>query len=72
MTPDALRLISSYSSGAASAVDVRRALGDVTFGDLLMLLGEAGLCLPASPVEGREADLARAREWMFPAHDLAA
>ena len=72
MTPDELRLISSYSSGATSARDVRLDLGGASFGDLLKLLGAAGLPLPPSPTEGREDDLARAREWMFPKHDIAA
>ena len=36
------------------------------YGDVLRLLGEAGLPLPRAPVAGREETIARARAWMFP------
>ena len=55
-----------YSQGTLSAMDLRRRLGDATFGDVLRLLGQENLPLPiASPV-GREATIARARRWLFP------
>jgi len=40
----------------------------MTFGEVLMLLGEADLPLPhASPI-GREEQIESAREWMFRKH----
>jgi hypothetical protein len=58
----------AYSKGAMTAIELRRRLGDASYGDVVRLLGEENLPLPRAPVEGREADLARARAWMFPKH----
>src|SRR5271165_4225260 len=46
----------------------RIASESATYGDVLRLLGEAGLPLPRAPVEGREDQIRRAHEWMFPKH----
>lgn len=56
----------AYSAGRMTAIEARRRLGDVGFGDLLRRLADAGLALPKAPVTGREERLARAREWLFP------
>jgi len=58
--------LEAYSRGELTAIALRRRLGDASFGDVLMLLGEAGLPLPRAPVAGREAQIERARSWMFP------
>ena len=49
-----------------SAIDLRRRLGNATYGEVMIRLANAGLPLPRAPVEGREADIARARAWLFP------
>ena len=56
------------SKGAMTAIELRRRLGDASYGDVLRLLSEENLPLPRAPVERREADCARARAraWMFP------
>ncbi len=58
--------LAAYSKGAMTAIELRRRLGDASYGDVVRLLSEENLPLPRAPVEGREADLARARAWMFP------
>jgi hypothetical protein len=60
------RALEAFSRGEMAALELRRRLGDATFGEVLLLLGEAGLPLPRAPVEGREDQIRRAREWMFP------
>jgi hypothetical protein len=65
--PD-LRALEAYSSGEMTALELRRRLGGVSYGDVLRLLGEAGLPLPHAPVAGRERQLQRARDWLFPQH----
>ena len=61
-------LVESYSHGEMTALDLRRRLGNATYGDILLLLSEADLPLPRAPTAGREETLKRAREWMFPKH----
>jgi hypothetical protein len=51
-----------------TALELRRRLGGASYGDVLRLLGEAELPLPRAPEAGREAQIARARAWMFPKH----
>lgn len=51
-----------------TAIELRRRLHDASYGEVLRLLSEAGLPLPRAPVAGREAQIARARAWMFPKH----
>lgn len=58
--------LAAFSRGELSAVDLRRRLGEATFGEVLRRLGERGLPLPRASTAGREADIARARAWMFP------
>ncbi len=58
--------LEAYSRCEITAIDLRRRLGGATYGDVLLLLGEAGLPLPRAPVAGREDQIARARAWMFP------
>jgi hypothetical protein len=55
-----------YAAGRITALEARRGLGNVGFGDLLRSLADAGLSLPRAPVTGREAKLARARDLLFP------
>lgn len=62
------RLLESYSQGTMTALDLRRRLGNATYGEVLLLLSEADLPLPRAPTAGREEELKRAREWMFPKH----
>ena len=62
------RALEAYSRGEMAALELRRRLGGVTYGEVLRLLGEAGLRLPRAPAEGREEQIRRAREWMFPKH----
>jgi hypothetical protein len=62
------RALGAYSRGEMTALELRRRLGDATYGEVLRLLGEAGLPLPRAPVEGREDQIRRAHEWMFPKH----
>ena len=68
MEDTARQALEAYSSGTMTALELRRRLGDASYGDVLRLLGEAGLPLPQAPVAGREAELARARDWLFPKH----
>ena len=56
----------AYSHGALSAIELRRRLGDATYGEILLLLSQEHLPLPRAPIEGRESQLARAQEWLFP------
>lgn len=66
MKEEEKRALEAYSRCEMSAIELRRRLGGINYGDVLRLLGEAGLPLPRAPVEGREEQLARARAWMFP------
>ncbi len=63
-------LLTDFSTGRVTAHEARRCLGGATYGDLLKLVAQQGLSLPRSPELGREADLARARDWMFPKNAL--
>lgn len=58
--------LQAFSRAEISAIELRRRLGGATYGEVLERLAEAGLSLPRAPRLGREADLARARAWMFP------
>ncbi len=68
MEEDTKLALEAYSRGQMTAIELRRRLGGVGYGDVLRLLGEAGLPLPRAPVAGREETIARARAWMFPKH----
>ncbi|HZZ63391.1 MAG TPA: hypothetical protein VFE63_19865 [Roseiarcus sp.] len=63
-----LQALEAYSGGEMTALELRRRLRDATYGEVLMLLGEADLPLPRAPVEGREEQIRRARQWLFPKH----
>jgi hypothetical protein len=60
--------LEAFSRGQMTAIELRRRLGDASYGDVLRLLSEQELPLPRAPVAGREEQLKRAREWMFPKH----
>lgn len=62
------RDLEAFSHGELTALDLRRRLGGISYGEVLLLLSEKDLPLPRAPVAGREAQLKRAREWMFPKH----
>lgn len=62
------RALETYSRGEMAALELRCRLGGATYGEVLRFLGETGLPLPRAPVEGREDQIRRAREWMFPKH----
>ena len=62
-------LLAGYSHGDVAATTVRRAMGDVGFGDLLIALAQRGLPLPRASQVGREAQIAQAKAWLFPSHE---
>jgi hypothetical protein len=57
-----------YSDGEMSALELRRRLGEASYGDVLRLLSDAELPLPRASQAGREAEIAQARAWLFPNH----
>jgi hypothetical protein len=63
---DKSALLERYSRNDISAVELRRALGGVTFGDVLIELAKRDLPLPRAPAAGREESIAQARAWLFP------
>jgi len=60
------RLLEGYSQARLSAMEVRRALGGITFGDLLIELATRDLPLPRADQSGREQRIAEARALLFP------
>ncbi len=68
MDADTYQALAAFSHGDMTALDLRRRLGGATYGDVLLLLSEANLPLPHASQVGREADIARARAWLFPKH----
>ena len=60
------KALEAFSQGEMTAIELRRRLGDATYGEVLLMLGEAALPLPRAPIAGREEQIARARAWMFP------
>ncbi len=60
--------LEAFSRGEMTALDLRRRLGDATYGEILQRLSEEHLPLPRAPEAGREEQIARARAWMFPKH----
>jgi hypothetical protein len=60
------RLLERYSHARISSVEVRRALGGITFGDLLVELAKRDLPLPRASRAGREERIAKARVLLFP------
>jgi hypothetical protein len=61
-----VRALEAFSNGQMTALDLRRRLNDATYGDILRLLSERNLPLPRASTVGREADIERARAWLFP------
>ncbi len=60
--------LEAFSRGEMTALELRRRLGGATYGEVLQRLSEVSLPLPRAPEAGREEQIARAREWMFPKH----
>jgi hypothetical protein len=60
--------LAAFSRGEMTALELRRRLGGATYGEVLQQLSEERLPLPRAPASGREDQIARAREWMFPKH----
>jgi len=60
--------LEAFSRGQMTAIELRRRLGGASYGEVLRLLSEEELPLPRAAVEGREEQIKRAREWMFPKH----
>ncbi|HLY58706.1 MAG TPA: hypothetical protein VKS60_24295 [Stellaceae bacterium] len=68
MTTSERQALEAYSRGDLTALELRRRLHGASYGDVLRLLSEEDLPLPRAPVAGREAQIERARAWMFPKH----
>ena len=64
--PDTAGLLRRYSNGEISAVELRRELGGISYGDLLTELAERDLPLPRASQAGREERIAEARKLLFP------
>ena len=58
--------LEQYSRAEISAMQLRRALGGITYGDVLMALAKHDLSLPHSPQPGSQERIARARAVLFP------
>jgi hypothetical protein len=63
---DKSALLERYSRNDISAIELRRALGGLTFGDVLIELAKRDLPLPRAPIAGREHRIAEARALLFP------
>ena len=59
-------LLTRYSEGRISAIELRCALGRITYGDVLTQLAEHSLPLPRAPEAGRQERIAAARALLFP------
>ena len=59
-------LLKRYSEARISAVELRRTLGGITFGDVLIELAKRDLPLPRAPEAGRQQRIETARAWLFP------
>lgn len=66
MNEEEKKALESFSRGEMTALELRRRLGGASYGDVLRLLSEQGLPLPRAPVTGREEQIKRARDWLFP------
>ena len=60
--------LEAFSRGEMTALELRRRLGGATYGEVLQRLSQENLPLPRAPAAGREEQIARARDWMFPKH----
>ncbi len=63
---ETITLLKGYSEGQISAIELRRALGGITFGDVLIELAKRDLKLPRAPEAGRQQRIAAARALLFP------
>jgi hypothetical protein len=61
-----LSLLERYSRADISAVELRRALGGITFADVLIELAKHDLPLPRASQAGRGQRIAEARALLFP------
>ena len=61
-----LALLERYSGGKISAIELRCALGGITFGDVLIELARRNLPLPRALDAGRRQRIAAARALLFP------
>lgn len=64
--PETTELLKRYSEARVSAVELRRAFGGITFGDVLTELAKRDLPLPRAPEAGRQQRIAAARALLFP------
>jgi hypothetical protein len=62
------RALEAYPRGEMADLELRRRLGGPICGEVLRLLGEAGLPSPRTAVESREDQIRLAREWMLAKH----
>ena len=60
-----LQALTAFSRGDMTALESRPRLGGPTYGEVLILLGEADLPPPHPSRTGREEPIERARERMF-------
>jgi hypothetical protein len=63
---EATVLLGRYSRAEISAVQLRRELGGITYGDVLIALARHKLPLPRTPQAGSKERIARARAVLFP------
>lgn len=63
---DATDLLRRYSQGEISATELRRTLGGISYGDVLIELAKRDLPLPRASQIGREDRIAEARALLFP------
>ena len=63
---ETIALLKRYSEGQISAIELRRALGGITFGDVLIELAKRELQLPRAPEARRQESIAAARALLFP------
>ena len=64
--PNATERLTRYSRAEISATELRRALGGITYADIIIDLAARDLPLPRAAQAGREAQIATARAWLFP------
>lgn len=60
------QLLERYSRAEISATELRYALDDISFADVIIELAQRNLPLPRAAQAGREQKIARARELLFP------
>ncbi len=60
------QLLERYSRAEISALDLRRALGDIGYGDVIIELAQRNLPLPRASQIGREKQIARFEALLFP------